>query len=289
MIGRVKNWWIVCLVLSLFLSHSSPLIGEEAALSLHKKTDSKIALFTVPKAGTHLMIKLLYMILGKRCTIIPLHFPFFCINETEGFQRKFNRLLDNSFRDGRFVHSHFEYDAFFENYMQFPLQFKVLVLIRDPRDVLVSFAYWDSKQIENELGRSASIDEKLMLVINGGYKKAGLQYPETFDRALAWMEKPGSLVLRFEDLCGSKGGRSREDQQQAIQALCEGLEVSVNEEELSFLADRLWGKPSNLPTTFRKGKSGKWRDYFTPEHTAAFKERFGEVLIKLGYEEDYDW
>lgn len=39
----------------------------------------------------------------------------------------------------------------------------------------------------------------------------------------------------------------------------------------------------------RKGISGDWRNHFTPEHKARFKELAGELLIDLGYEADMNW
>ncbi len=40
---------------------------------------------------------------------------------------------------------------------------------------------------------------------------------------------------------------------------------------------------------YRKGVAGDWRNYFTPQVTAAFKERYGDLLIALGYERGCDW
>ena len=39
----------------------------------------------------------------------------------------------------------------------------------------------------------------------------------------------------------------------------------------------------------RKGVSGDWRNKFTPEHKARFKEIAGDLLIELGYEKDKNW
>ena len=36
-------------------------------------------------------------------------------------------------------------------------------------------------------------------------------------------------------------------------------------------------------------KTGKWKDYFTPQHKQAFLNKFGDALIKLGYEKDNGW
>lgn len=40
---------------------------------------------------------------------------------------------------------------------------------------------------------------------------------------------------------------------------------------------------------YRKGQGGDWVNHFTEEHVAAFKERFGDLAVQLGYEVDNDW
>jgi hypothetical protein len=40
---------------------------------------------------------------------------------------------------------------------------------------------------------------------------------------------------------------------------------------------------------YRKGVAGDWRNYFTPRVTAAFKDRYGDLLVTLGYETSLDW
>ena len=34
---------------------------------------------------------------------------------------------------------------------------------------------------------------------------------------------------------------------------------------------------------------GDWANHFEAEHVAYFKEHYGGLLIKLGYEKDDDW
>jgi hypothetical protein len=36
-------------------------------------------------------------------------------------------------------------------------------------------------------------------------------------------------------------------------------------------------------------KLSKWPDYFDDVHKELFKEKFGDILIRLGYEKDNDW
>jgi hypothetical protein len=40
---------------------------------------------------------------------------------------------------------------------------------------------------------------------------------------------------------------------------------------------------------YRNGKSGDWRVHFTPRLIDSFKNKYGELLIKLGYETSNDW
>ena len=57
-------------------------------------------------------------------------------------------------------------------------------------------------------------------------------------------------------------------------------------EKLSRGRERGEEDPSSF---YRKGVAGDWRNYFTEEDGRIFKEEAGELLIRLGYEEDLDW
>lgn len=40
---------------------------------------------------------------------------------------------------------------------------------------------------------------------------------------------------------------------------------------------------------YRSGKHGDWRNHFTPKVLDAFQERFGDLVVRLGYEKSEDW
>ena len=46
--------------------------------------------------------------------------------------------------------------------------------------------------------------------------------------------------------------------------------------------------PHKSPT-FRSGKTGEWKKHFTEEHKKLFKEVAGDLLVRLGYEENNGW
>ncbi|NJO76387.1 MAG: sulfotransferase domain-containing protein [Leptolyngbyaceae cyanobacterium RM1_406_9] len=45
----------------------------------------------------------------------------------------------------------------------------------------------------------------------------------------------------------------------------------------------------DLNSHFRKGIAGDWKNHFNQQHIDYFKEQYGDLLIKLGYEQDKNW
>ncbi|MEQ9233296.1 sulfotransferase domain-containing protein [Coleofasciculus sp. E2-BRE-01] len=45
----------------------------------------------------------------------------------------------------------------------------------------------------------------------------------------------------------------------------------------------------NVQSHYRKGVSGDWKNHFNEKHIDVFKQKYNEVLIKLGYEKDDNW
>ena len=73
---------------------------------------------------------------------------------------------------------------------------------------------------------------------------------------------------------------------------------ATNKQHLASLNERLNFKKlskgrrigqENTKSHYRKGKQGDWKNHFNAEHTAFFKDKYGDLLIKLGYEKDYNW
>jgi hypothetical protein len=100
---------------------------------------------------------------------------------------------------------------------------------------------------------------------------------------LDWLNQPEVLTIHFEDLINDRAATlthimdhflARVPLQTSRQLILDSLESSIN--------------PANSPT-FRSGKTGEWKKHFTEAHKKIFKEVAGELLVKLGYEENNDW
>jgi len=66
------------------------------------------------------------------------------------------------------------------------------------------------------------------------------------------------------------------------------LREIIEEHRFERVAGRKRGK-ENVKSHFRKGVPGDWINHFEERHVRAFKDRYNDLLLKLGYEEDPDW
>ena len=98
------------------------------------------------------------------------------------------------------------------------------------------------------------------------------------------VEQPEVLLLHFEDFITQRD--------KAIQCVFEhaierGFQTMVpTQDAINALAQNI--DPKRSPT-FRSGKVGGWKNSFTEEHKRIFKDTTGDLLIRLGYEDNYDW
>ena len=163
-------------------------------------------------------------------------------------------------------------------------------IFRDPRDVVVSHVFYvtdmEARHVHHEYYRSLpDFDERLSVSILGR-PDADTEFPNIADRFapyLGWLNHDEVLSLHFEDLIHDRASAltdimdhflARVQLSATREVILESLESSIN--------------PGRSPT-FRSGKTGEWRKYFTEEHNTIFKEVAGSLLLQLGYEKDFDW
>jgi Sulfotransferase domain len=168
---------------------------------------------------------------------------------------------------------------------------KTVCILRDPRDVAVSQMH-HIKQRSQHFAHEAfmalpSDHERLLVSIRGGElggrKLQSLE--ERYRQFLGWEQDEGAVVVKFEDLVGSKGGGSAEVQRRAVERVAAHVGISVNEGTMRLVEENLFG----VGRTFRKGQIGGWQEEFSPEHERALKERAGSLLVELGYEAGPNW
>jgi hypothetical protein len=196
---------------------------------------------------------------------------------------------------GMFVTAHATFHPDFSDLIK-ELRFKHILLLRDPRDIAVSHAFYMMQDTLHQHHRYyaetlKSDEERLMASIRGFREGDGVEKPllpigELYGAFLPWMDDPSTLVVRYEDMLGPRGGGDAEKQLDEIERIGGFVERPLDREGAQLIARKMYGKGS---LTFRRGKAGDWQNHFTEAHKHAFKEVAGDLLIRLGYEEDASW
>ena len=170
---------------------------------------------------------------------------------------------------------------------------KAMVFVyRDPRDMLVSHVFYATEMHPGHGMHHyytevlSSMEERLNAAIQGVDEEGAelSNVKERYLKYLGWLDIPGTLCLRFEDLV-----LDREASFRRLLSYFEerGMRLQVSQESaIEALASSIAPHKSG---TFRKGKPGSWQESFSPQNKQTFKQIAGDLLIQMGYEKDLDW
>lgn len=172
------------------------------------------------------------------------------------------------------------------------MKIKMVLMMRDPRDVVISHAYYVRSFASHPLYahyQSLSEDECILQSITGvapAPERSGLvDINERCRSIIGWQVCPNTLWTTFEKLVGPQGGGTQDAQLEELRRIAHHLGFWRREGEIVGVARQLYGGTR----TFRKGQIGGWREHFSEEHKQAFKSVAGSLLIDLGYEQDDNW
>jgi len=263
------------------------------------KSTQPILLMTVPKAGSHLMIKTLYF-----------------LTEREPLWHEKQIPTEYTSIDSRFLYTHLCVAPKLESQYSRMNNLKKILLIRDLRDVVISMVYhvrknplWPGMTAQQrEMFSKMAFSDQLLFMINFEYDERVFEtnYRESLQVSLVrvaeqvfrYSKNPDILTIRYEDLVGPNGGGTLEAQMIQMKKINNFLKLKTPEGVLYQIASQLYGNEldpfgqkgfKNFRSTFRSGKIRQWKEVFTEEHKVAFKKKVGKILIALGYEEDDDW
>jgi hypothetical protein len=164
-------------------------------------------------------------------------------------------------------------------------------IYRDPRDMLVSQVFF-ATDMHEEHGMHAyynslpDFGERLKVAITG-IDRDGLSMvsvKQRYEGVFQWLEQKHVMCMRFEDLINNRDA--------TLIAMLDEVEKTGYKiptprgRALSVLVDAIQPKKSH---TFRSGKTGGWKQYFTDEQKTLFKDVAGDLLVRLGYEPNNNW
>lgn len=223
----------------------------------------------IPKSGSHLLLQVLQGIM-KIAPYRHLEQAPVRMITAEGRKRSMHEIMKDlsKLKPGIIEWGYLNCRSEFVDFFKQNPKVAPLFLYRDPRDQLISSIFYavdiHKTHAQHEYYSSISMDERIKTGILGR-DVSGLEFLPNirvqYDRILGWLNTPGIITLRFEDLVN-------EPKQQIERLLdfltAKGLPMNMNR---NIAVDTILGaiQPEKSPT-FRKGKSGGWRDYFTHEN-----------------------
>jgi hypothetical protein len=245
----------------------------------------------MPKSGSHLIIQVLQG-LTHIGPFVNTGFP--PVNRNEINQKLPEKaILHNlqSMKSGDIGYGYLRAKEPFVSILTQPGRATIFVY-RDPRDMIISQIFyatqihkghWMHRYYTEQL---SSMEQRINATIQGVLEPGSELTPirDRYNAYMPWLEQPDILSLRFEDLIL--------DQEKTLGKLMDFLEEHSftpripRSEAINVIKDTINPKKSG---TFRKGKPGNWREYFTETNIKLFKEQTGDLLIRLGYEESQDW
>lgn len=174
-----------------------------------------------------------------------------------------------------------------------PHPHRVLVVIRDPRDCLVS-GYFSFRQSHPGSSPEALALRASLSAVDREEGMLGLMHslvPPAIRLQLSWLHDPHVRLVRYEDLVRSEGSGFPD-----LLLDYGRLPISVAQVEQA-VADCRFEKLSGGRTPgqedpqshFRRATPGDWRRHFTPRLVREFKDYYGAALVAAGYESDLNW
>jgi hypothetical protein len=158
---------------------------------------------------------------------------------------------------------------------------------RDPRDVLVSMINFLEGRTQSGYGNFVEADVFSAILASKPTWEEKIDYAlrdplflghHAFERTLWLLNHPKVLNVRYEDLVGERGGGSRGRQIEAVHRVLDHLGSDADAEAV---AAKVYNPDA---WSFYRGRTGGWRERFSPGNLARFTERYGDLLASYGYE-----
>lgn len=243
------------------------------------RKDESLLLLSCNRAATQLVEEVLRIIYekGGGQYIALNRYLFFCDKDAK------KHIVDVEYMSGLMKHRGFFYgqQGPFDNHVTFR-NYKLVLMSRDPRDLLVSHFFSLSqahipknkdfvKRIRN--AQEMGIQKYVLLEENVSY------YRKSLEQVITLRKKPNTLFWKYEDMM---------DDFFAFQEACQLFVNESIDTELSIELNSLYKKPaesSNVDNT-RHRRSGAWGQFKTalePDVIHELNEQFRDILESLEY------
>jgi hypothetical protein len=230
---------------------------------------------SIPKSGTHLLDQIFFN-MGFKKSRMKMGFT----NEKGEFSSEKVEQKIKHVKKGEYLYGHMPFDERFKNALN-KNKVSHILIVRDPKDIAASKAFYIAKRPEHRLFEyfnSLSQRDRFIASIKG-VEGSMPSIAEFYENYLPWLKEKDCLVVKFEDLVGSRGGGNDQRQLETLGRIARHLGISFNEGGLQEIAFNSFNKNS---ATFRKGQIGDWVNCLDDEAISILKKDEG-VFHEYGY------
>lgn len=230
----------------------------------------RITVISVPKSGTHLIERILCLHPYLYRRFLPTLHPN-NVNRFGGVKY----ILETT-KPGQILITHLHYSEENNKTMDY-FKVKKIFVIRDPRDIVVSEAFYMKKNKKHPyhlFAKKLSLEECLYRAIVGDSNQGYPSINETLNWFSGWFHS-GSFIVRFEDVI---------NEEKRVDILLELFEYLGIELQATLLKEICEQAVSPVSPTFRKGKSGIWQEYLNDKMYELFLKQAGQWMDVYGYD-----
>lgn len=228
-----------------------------------------------PRSGNTWMRLLLIDALSARSLDLnPIFSSRFGIFNTHSYSE-----ISDRHHSGWIFKSHLMYD----HIPQELSRFKGLYLVRDGRDSLVSYYFYNVKHKKYTESWDEFFKRYFELQKASGYREKVLMKHMGFwaENVASYRNADNAMIIKYEDLL--------QNPMKITKSAFEFLEIPFQEYEsnLQYLfnkaSDDLLQKKQRDEQERKRGSTGAWQDFFSSKQNELFITRSGEILSELGY------
>lgn len=273
------------------LVHASPVESNHLPINFNKSKwtidHDLFMIHAIPKCGTHYI---------QRTINLMTHQQMINTNARDG-------TLRNSCSNNQILRTCEPYNDEVANLIK-ALNYKVVSMIRDPRDALISHVFYmrafstpsnpgDAVRDFFIVGSDFdeySLEEQITKLIIGDEQCQS--YIDYYKARMGWALNKDHLMVRYEELVGAAGSGDDQIKKQKILDIAHYINLELSEEHLEEILNTMYmnfGEQQVEGKTFTRSSIGNWKNFLTPEHKKLIKERIGQELILLGYDKDLEW
>jgi len=236
-----------------------------------------------PKSGTHLLLQVLEAFSLKDYGNFLASTPSITMIERHptSMVSKIDRLVPGELVSAHMFHNEIVNEALKQK------EVTHFFIYRDPRDVIVSECYYLSEmnkwhKLYQHFSQHDNISDMIEMSING-INTDDFYYPDIgtrMSRYTSWIVDDNVLAIKFEDLTGPNQKNVVTDIVNFFATKNHSISIDVNK-TIDYAIQSIAPEKSH---TFRSGKSGKWKDYFSDKQTELMARLASNELKTWGYE-----